>query len=153
MISMWNWFDAIHPWMWFRACRHFGGQVAPHTLLLYSELFAKLFISIVQCSHVQFQNWYPPPHLLCFQGIFFAAPLFIAFKDLKCYLYVHTANTKKSPDHKYAVITLLLHWSTATTIWNPLKFFDGFVKETAVTCLELIFSIVSERDGKTLLKM
>lgn len=128
--------------MWFRACRHFGGQVASHTLLFYSELFAKLFVSIVQCSHVQFQNWYTPPYLLCFLGIFFAAPLFIAFKDFKLrfYLHLNAANTEKSPDHKHAVIT-------------PIQFFDGRVKETAVTRLELIFSIVSERDGKTLLKM
>lgn len=120
--------------------------MAPHTLLFYSLLFAKLFISIVQCSHVQFQM-----NMCLF--IFFAAPLFIAFEDLKFYLHVHTANIKKSPHHKHAVITLLLHWSTATTTWNPLKFFDGCVKETAVTRMELIFSIVSERDGKTLLKM
>lgn len=116
--------------------------MAPHTLLYYTELFAKLFVSIVQCSHVQFQNWRTPPHLLCFLGIFFAAPLFIAFKDFKLYFYlhVHAANTEKSPDPKHAVIT-------------PLRFFDGRVKETAVTRLELIFSIVSGRDGKTLLKM
>lgn len=80
--------------------------------------------------------------MLCFLGIFFAALLFIAFKDFKLHfsLHVHAANTEQSPDHKHAVIT-------------PLKFFDGRVKETVVTRLELVFSTVSDRDGKTLLKM
>lgn len=99
---------------------------------------------LAQCNAHMFSSKIGTLLLICcvFWESLFAAPLFIAFNDFKLhfYLHVHAANTEKSPDHKHAVIT-------------PLEFFDGRVKETAVTRLELIFSIVSERDGKTLLKM